>query len=285
MRHPAEMSEPQVTAFLTHLAVDRRVASSTQNQALAAVVFLYRHVLRQQLGWLDDLVRAKRPKILPVVCTRDEVSRILENLRNTDWIMGMLMYGGGLRSQECLRLRVKDMEFESRAIVIRDAKGMKDRLTVLPRCTVQLLQEHLRCVRRQHEVAMRGGFGGVYLPNALARKYPHADRQWCWQYVFPASRPTADPRSGIRRRHHVHKSIIQNAMTRAVWEAGIDKPAGCHALRHSFATHLLEDGADIRTVQELLGHKDVRTTQIYTHVLNRGPGAVRSPADRLSARE
>ena len=268
-----------MSAFLTDLAVRRHVSASTQNQALSALVFLYRHVLAIDLDWLDDLVRAKRPQRLPVVLTREQVAAVLEQLAGVRWLMGSLLYGAGLRLLECLRLRVKDLEFESCQIIVREGKGQKDRATMLPAVVVEPLQRHLVAVREAHQHALARGWAGVEMPYALARKYPGADKQWPWQYVFPAPRPSVDPRSGARRRHHLHESVLQRAVKAAVRRAGIAKHVGCHTFRHCFATHLLEDGYDIRTVQELLGHKDVRTTMIYTHVLNRGALAVRSPLD------
>ena len=279
-RHPAEMGAPEVTAFLTHLAVEGHVAASTQNQALSALLLLYREVLDQEFGWLNSVVRAKKPKRLPVVFTPEEAMAVIEQLQGTRWLMALLLYGGGLRLNECLRLRVKDLDFERLQLVVREGKGDKDRITVLPESAVQPLQQHLVHVRAEHERAMQEGYGGVELPYALARKYPLADREWGWQYVFPSAQPSIDPRSGVRRRHHLDPSYLQKTVAAAIRKAGIDKHAGCHTFRHSFATHLLADGTDIRTVQELLGHQDVRTTQIYTHVLKYNGFAVQSPVDR-----
>ena len=278
LRHPSEMGAPEVEAFLTHLAVKENVAASTQNQALSALLFLYREVLYQDMGPVDAL-RAKRPKRLPTVLTKDETLRLIGCLSGTHQLMAKLIYGSGLRLMECLRLRVKDLEFERRAIIVRDGKGAEDRVTVLPDSLIPLLQEHLQRVKAQHERDLTQGYGAVYLPDALARKYPNADKQWDWQYVFPANRLSQDPRSGVTRRHHLHESSLQKAIKEAARLAGIAKPVGPHTLRHCFATHLLEGGYDIRTVQELLGHKDVKTTMIYTHVLQRGGLAVRSPLD------
>lgn len=278
--HPLQMGAPEVSAFLTHLAVDGHVAASTQNQALSALLFLYREVLQQDFGWLNDVVRAKKPKRLPVVFTPNEAMAIIEQLQGVRWLMGLLLYGGGLRLSECLRLRVKDLDFERLQVTVREGKGDKDRITLLPEAVVEPLQEHLRHVRQEHERALREGYGGVELPYALARKYPHADREWGWQYVYPAAQPSIDPRSGARRRHHLHPSYLQKAVGTAIRKLGIQKHGGCHTFRHSFATHLLADGTDIRTVQELLGHQDVRTTQIYTHVLRQNGFAVKSPVDR-----
>jgi integron integrase len=280
-RHPAEMGAAEVTRFLTSLAVDRSVAASTQNQALSALLFLYRQVLGQNLPWLDDLVRAKRRPYLPVVLTRDEVRAILDRLDGVPRLMGMLMYGAGLRVLECARLRVKDVGFSANQVLVRGGKGEKDRMTVLPAAIKRDLELHLARVRAQHQVDLGNGAGWVELPYALARKYPRAGREWAWQWVFPATRLYIDCGTGQRRRHHLHESVLQRAVRDAARLAGLPKHATCHTFRHSFATHLLEDGHDIRTVQELLGHHDVSTTMIYTHVLNRGPGAVRSPADRM----
>ena len=280
-RHPAEMGASEVTKFLTSLAVDGNVAASTQNQALSALLFLYRHVLDQDLPWLDGVVRAKRPARLPVVLTREEVRAVIHALRGPPRLMAVLLYGAGLRLLECARLRVKDVDFATNQVVIRGGKGEKDRVTMLPAAVRDDLARHLEAVREQHQVDVRQGAGWVELPGALARKYPHAGREWGWQWVFPATRFYVDRATGQRRRHHLHESVLQRAVKHAVRRAGIPKPATTHTFRHSFATHLLEDGHDIRTVQELLGHRDVSTTMIYTHVLNRGPAGVRSPADRL----
>jgi len=280
MRHPLEMGATEAGDFLTHLAVVGRVSASTQNQALSALLFLYREVLERDFGWLEDVVRANKPKRLPAVFTPEEAVAIINELAGVRWLMGMQLYGGGLRLMECLRLRVKDVDFERLQITVRDGKGEKDRATLLPQTIVEPLKKHLGQMRDAHERAMREGYGGVELPYALARKYPHAEREWGWQYVYPADRPSIDPRSGARRRHHLDPSYLQKAVRAAICKLEIKKQAGCHTFRHSFATHLLADGVDIRTVQELLGHKDVRTTQIYTHVLKLNGFAVRSPADR-----
>lgn len=276
-RHPRELGEAEVSAFLTWLAVRRNVAPSTQNQALNALVFMYRHVMGRPLGDILDAVRAKRPERLPVVLTRAEVRRLFQALDGPHWLPACLLYGSGLRLMECLRLRVKDLDFEHRSITVRGGKGGKDRVVVLPDPCIAPLQRHLEAVRNLHEKDLHDGFGAVWLPHALARKYPRAATSWAWQYVFPASRRSVDPRSGVTRRHHLDESCVQKAVKLAVRRARIMKPASCHTLRHSFATHLLERGMDIRTVQEQLGHKDVRTTQIYTHVLQRGGNAVLSP--------
>jgi len=281
-RHPNDMGAPEISRYLTHLAVQGGVSASTQNQALNALNFLYREVLGREMGTLQDVTPAKRPRRLPVVLTRQEVAALLRHLRGDNWLMAALMYGAGLRLLECLRLRVKDVDFAKGAILVREGKGNKDRVTILPDRLIDHLQRHLAKVRSLHQRDLDDGFGRVYLPNALARKYPNADREWGWQYIFPANQRSVDPRSGIERRHHYHESTIQKAMKDAVRRAALTKPASCHSLRHSFATHLLENGYDIRTVQELLGHADIRTTQIYTHVLNRGGNAVRSPLMDLS---
>ena len=279
-RHPRELGEADVTRFLTHLAVDRKVSASTQNQALSALLFLYRDVMRKELSWLDDVVRARRPARLPVVLTRAEVTAILGRLEGVPWLMASLLYGAGLRLLECARLRVKDVDLERREIVVRDGKGGKDRVTLLPESLHDPLRAHLERMRRQHQSDLAGGTGSVELPTALERKYPRAPWEWGWQWVFPATRQYRDPATGHRRRHHLHETVLQRALKDAVRAAGLAKPASCHTLRHSFATHLLEDGYDIRTIQEILGHRDVSTTMIYTHVLNRGGRGVRSPLDR-----
>ncbi|MGH7301996.1 MAG: integron integrase [Candidatus Rokuibacteriota bacterium] len=280
-RHPAEMGASEVTQFLTALAVERKVAASTQNQALGALLFLYREVLQQNLPWLDDLVRARRPQHVPVVMTREEVRAVLQHLDGIPRLLALLFYGAGLRLLEGARLRVQDVDFAANLIVVRDGKGAKDRVTMLPAAVKADLTRHLEGVRRRHEGDLQAGAGWVELPHALGRKYPNAGRQWGWQWVFPATRLYFHRETRQRRRHHLHESVPQRAVKEAVRRAGIAKHAKCHTFRHSFATHLLEDGYDIRTVQELLGHRDVATTMIYTHVLNRGPAGVRSPADRM----
>ncbi len=279
-RHPREMGRVEVERFLTMLAVEGQVAAGTQNQALAALLFLYREVLGQELPWLDDVVRAKRPQRVPVVLTRDEVHRLLGRLEGRNWLMAGLLYGAGMRLMECLRLRVKDVDFDRHEIIVRQGEGGKDRHVPLPRKLSGPLRDQMAATRLLHTADLAAGFGSVHLPHALARKYPHAPREWAWQYVFVATHRAIDPRTGVERRHHLDATVLQRAIKSARRRAGIDKPASCHTLRHSFATHLLEDGHDIRTVQELLGHKDVKTTQIYTHVLNRGGSAVISPLDR-----
>lgn len=280
-RHPAEMGAPEITGFLTSLAVDRRVAASTQNQALSALLFLYGEVLDLEVPWLDDLVRARRPQRLPVVLTRDEVRAVLQRVEGVPRLMASLLYGAGLRLLECCRLRVQDVDFTTNQIVVRAGKGDKDRVTMLPAAVKADVARHLALVQAQHQRDLQQGAGWVELPDALARKYPNAGRDWVWQWVFPATRLYVDRETGQRRRHHLHESVLQRAVKESVVAAGLTKRASPHTLRHSFATHLLEDGHDIRTVQELLGHRDVSTTMIYTHVLNRGPAAVRSPFDRI----
>jgi len=280
-RHPKDMGEKEIEEFLTDLAVSKNVAASTQNQAFNALLFLYREVLGMNFGALENVSRAKKPRKLPVVFTREEIRAILDQLESDKWLMGQLLYGSGLRVMECVRLRVKDVDFSYKQITVRDGKGGKDRVTMLPEIVIPAMEKHLRKVRAIHQRDLKAGFGTVYLPHALARKYPNADRSWAWQFIFPASKRGIDPRSRVERRHHIHESVIQRAVKQAIRSAGIPKTGNCHALRHSFATHLLEAGYDIRTVQELLGHKDVSTTMIYTHVLNRGGRGVQSPGDML----
>ena len=278
-RHPRGMGAQELTAFLSDLAIQRNVAASTQNQALNAILFLYRDVLQITLPWLNDVQRAKKPQRLPLVLTRRETSVLLAHLEGTAWLMAAIIYGGGLRLLECLRLRVKDVDFHYKQILIRDAKGQKDRVTVLAGNVIDPLRSHLARVRVLHGRDLQEGYGRVYLPHALSRKYPNADRDWGWQYVFPSKRRSCDPRSGIERRYHAPEDALQRAVRQAVQKAQIAKLASVHTLRHSFATHLLESGYDIRTIQELLGHADVKTTMIYTHVLNRGGRTVISPLD------
>jgi len=279
-RHPGELGAAEVEVFLTDLAVARNVAASTQNQATSALLFLYKDVLGIDLPWLERVERAKAPARLPVVLTRDEVIRVLAELHGVHALIGRLLYGTGMRVMEAMRLRVKDVDFARREILIRDGKGMKDRATVLPGTIVAQMRDQLDLARELYKTDLALGFGAVWLPYALARKFPNAAREWSWQYVFPAEDLSRDPRSGLVRRHHLSDQAFQRAMRQAVRDAGIAKPATPHTLRHSFATHLLESGYDIRTVQELLGHTDVSTTMIYTHVLNRGGRAVVSPLDR-----
>ncbi len=280
-RHPADMGAAEITQFLSALAVQRNVAASTQNQALSALLFLYRNVLEQELPWLEDVVRARKPERLPVVLTRDEVRAVIRELDGPARLLALLLYGAGLRVLEAARLRVKDVDFARNELVVRGGKGDRDRVTMLPGAVKSDLAKHLEVVRAQHEADLRQGAGWVELPWALARKYPNAGRAWGWQWVFPATRMYLHQDTGQRRRHHLHESVLQRAVKVAMRQAGLAKHASCHTFRHSFATHLLEDGHDIRTVQELLGHRDVSTTMIYTHVLNRGPAAVQSPADRM----
>jgi integron integrase len=280
-QHPRDMGAAEVEQFLTHLAVNGRVSASTQNQARCALLFLYKEVLAMELPWLDNVEQAKTPKRLPVVLNRDEIQAILSRLTGTHWLIASLLYGTGMRIMECLRLRVQDVEFKRREFLIRDGKGFKDRVTMLPVSLMVPLQAHLVKVRELHESDLAQGFGAVYMPYALERKYPNAAKEWIWQYVFPAAKLSTDPRSKVVRRHHIQEQAIQRAVKQAVRDAGLTKPATPHTFRHSFATHLLEGGYDIRTVQELLGHADVSTTMIYTHVLNKGGKGVLSPLDQL----
>jgi integron integrase len=280
-RHPDALGVPEVVAYLAHLAGAGHVSASTQNQAFSAILFLYRDVLGRELAGLEETPRARTPERLPLVLAREEVQAVLRRLRGTPWLMCSLMYGSGLRLLECCRLRVKEVDFHRGELTVRDGKGRKDRVTVLPDRLVPLLKQHLERVERQHRRDLEGEAGYVALPDALARKYPSAPREWAWQWVFPARRIYQDPETGERRRHHLHESVLQRLFAEAVRAAGLAKPATCHTLRHSFATHLLEAGYDIRTIQELLGHSDVSTTMIYTHVLNRGGRGVRSPLDLI----
>lgn len=279
LRHPADMAEPEITAFLTHLATQDTVSASTQTQALSALLFLYRHVLRRPVGDLGDLPRAVVPRRLPVVLTREEARAVLDLLHGDRRLVASLLYGSGLRLMECLNLRVLDLELERGQLTVRDGKGGKDRVTMLPAILVPALRAHLADARAVHRADLADGWGRVVLPGSLARKYPNASAEWRWQWVFPQQRRWTDRATGRQGRHHIHETLVQRAVREAVIAAGIDKHATCHTLRHSFATHLLEAGYDIRTIQELLGHKDVRTTMIYTHVLNRGGYGVRSPLD------
>ncbi len=277
--HPKDMTVKDIEAFLTHLAVDQNIAASTQNQALSAILFLYDHVLERPIEQPIRPVMAKKPQRLPVVLTRAEVQRVLAQLTGVPLLIVQILYGSGLRLNECLRLRVKDIDFAQNQIIVRDGKGAKDRVTILPKAIQPTLREHLRQVRILHQKDLEAGYGAVYLPDALARKYPNAPYEWPWQWAFPAARTATDPRSGVRRRHHLDPSVVQKAVRQAAKRADISKRVTPHVFRHSFATHLLEAGYDIRTVQELLGHKDVRATMIYTHVMNAGPLAVHSPLD------
>jgi integron integrase len=278
-RHPSSMGAEQVNAFLSHLAIDGHVSAATQGQALAALLFLYRHVLNDPLPWIDEIVRATRPQRVPVVLTPEEVRLVLEKMQGVPRLIALLLYGGGLRLLECLQLRVKDLNFARHEVMVRDPKWKHDRVTILPRAADVELREHLLKVKELHERDLGKGFGQVMLPTALARKLPNAPSEWAWQWVFPATSRYVDEEAGTERRHHLHESVIQRAIKEAVTAAGLPKRATCHTLRHSFATHLLERGQDIRTVQELLGHRDVTTTMIYTHVLRIGAKGVRSPLD------
>jgi integron integrase len=279
-RHPDQMGGVEVGAFLSNLAIDGKVSASTQNQALAALLFLYQQVLGRELEWLGDLVHAKRPQQVPVVLGRQEVRDLLARLEGPVWLVCSLLYGAGLRLLEALRLRVKDIDLDRREIIVRRGKGGKDRRTVLPSVSVEPLRAQLAAVKKMHDADLVAGAGAVALPDALDRKYPNASREWSWQWVFPATRQYTDRDTGEKRRHHLHETVIQRAVRKAAIATGITKPVSPHALRHSFAIHQLEDGYDIRTIQELLGHRDVSTTMIYTHVLNRGGLGVRSPLDR-----
>ena len=280
-RHPRDLKADAVREFLTHLAVAGNVAASTQNQALAAILFLYKEVLELELPWIDGIERAKRPKRLPVVLTRTQTERLFAQMEGTQALMARLLYGTGMRLMECIRLRVKDVNFERCEIVVRSGKGDKDRVTMLPESLVSPLKEHLSRVRRLYETDRDAGRAGVYLPDALERKYPDAGKEWGWFWIFPAKRVSTDPRADVERRHHAQEQALQRAIKKAMRDADIAQSASTHTLRHSFATHLLQSGYDIRTVQELLGHSDVSTTMIYTHVLNKGGRAVVSPLDQV----
>lgn len=278
-RHPRDMAEKEIRQFLNYLADNQKVAASTQNQALSAILFLYKEVLRREIAWIDNITWAKKPKKLPVVFTRQEANCVLSHMQGKYKLVASLMYGSGLRLLESLRLRVKDIDFDYLQLTIREGKGQKDRRTLLPVALVPPLREHLQVRKTMHEQDLRNGRGTVRLPGALQRKYPNACNEWGWQFVFPASSHYFDPDDKVHRRHHLHESAVQRAVRDAIRKTGITKQASCHTFRHSFATHLLESGYDIRTVQELLGHEDVRTTMVYTHVLNRGGMGVRSPLD------
>lgn len=273
------MGEEEIGQFITYLAKNENVSASTQNQALYAIIFLYNNVLKKELNNNITIYWSKRPKKLPVVFTKSEAIEVLNNLKGCHWLVGMLLYGSGLRLTESLELRVKDIDFGYKQIVVRDSKGEKDRITMLPQRIIEPLKKHLCKVKDIHEEDLKNGYGNVYLPYAIEKKYPNAKYEWGWQYVFPATKISTDPRSGIQRRHHLYDTVIQKAVKQAIKNAGIVKQASCHTFRHSFATHLLESGYDIRTIQELLGHKNVETTMIYTHVINQGCKGVRSPAD------
>lgn len=277
-RHPQEMGEKEIAEYLTYLATERKVSASTQNQALNALIFLYKHVLNKSIGMIDGVVRAKKPKNLPEVFTKEEAKAVLSQLTGQNWLMANLLYGAGLRLMECHRLRVKDIDFGFRQILIRDGKGQKDRITMLPQLLIPHLETQLKVVKGIHAVDLTDGFCAS-MPEALARKYPNAPHEWGWQYLFPGTNRAEDPRSKRFFRHHVHECMLQKAVKQAIRTAGIHKLAGCHTFRHSFATHLLQSGYDIRTVQELLGHASVKTTMIYTHVLNKGGRGVTSPLD------
>jgi integron integrase len=278
-RHPETMGESEISEFLTHLAVAKQVSASTQNQALSAILFLYKHVLDRELDRLSDITRAKRPKRLPVVLSQGEVRSLLSVLSGVNGLLARLIYGTGMRKMECLRLRVKDVDFSYRQICVRSGKGDKDRVTLLPECLVDELTTQLDAASTLHQKDLEAGYGEVSLPYALSRKYPNAGREWIWQFVFPATRRSVDPYSGLIRRHHWFQTNVQRAIKQAAHTLKLGKPVSVHTLRHSFATHLLENGYDIRTVQDLLGHKDVSTTMIYTHVLNKGGRGVCSPLD------
>lgn len=279
-RHPIEMGEKEINQFLTYLAVQKEVAASTQNQALCSIIFLYKEVLNKKINELE-IEWSKKPKRLPVVFTKEEIKNVLNNLRGTDWLIGSLLYGAGLRLIECLSLRVQDIEFTKNQIIVRNGKGEKDRVTMLPAIVKEALKVRLEDVKELHLKDLSKGYGSVNLPYALERKYSNASKEWGWQYIFPSDKLSKDPRSGILRRHHINESNIQKAVRAAIKKAGIIKNGGCHTLRHSFATHLLEGGTDIRSIQELLGHSSLETTMIYTHVINKGPFGVKSPADTL----
>src|SRR6266511_711242 len=279
-RHPKDMAELEIRQFISHLAVDAKISASTQTVALSALLFLYRDVLKMALPYIANIERAKPAKTLPVVFTRREVEAVLARLDGTQYLVACLLYGSGLRLMEAVRLRVKDLDFERNEIMVREGKGAKDRVTMLPDAAKEFLQAHLQRVRALHRADLQDGFGKVHLPFALVRKYPSAAKEWGWQYVFPAIKRSRDPRTGTERRHHLSQDHIQRAVKTAIRSAQLNRSGSCHTLRHSFATHLLEDGYDIRTVQDLLGLKDVRTTMIYTHVLNKGGRGVRSPLDQ-----
>lgn len=280
-RHPMEMGGDEIKQFITYLAVERNVAASTQNQALSALLFLYKHVLEKEIEIPSNLLRTRRPKRLPTVLTHQEALTVINAMHGKTRLMAKILYGSGLRLMECMRLRVQDIDFGNQQIIVRDGKGENDRLTILPASIVPQLKVHLSDVKALHEKDLSEGFGEVALPFALARKYPNAGKEWGWQYVFPASKNSIDPMTGVVRRHHLDESVLQRAVRKAALQVGMTKRVSPHTFRHSFATRLLENGYDIRTVQELLGHKDIKTTMIYTHVLNRGPKAVRSPLDEV----
>ncbi|MBK8946434.1 MAG: integron integrase [Ignavibacteriae bacterium] len=280
-RHPLEMGDKEIREFLTKLAVKDKVAASTQNQALCAIIFLYKEVLKKKVGELEEMVWSSKPKKLPVVFSKDEVRAVLKNLNGIDWIVSNILYGAGLRLIECLRLRVQDIDFSLNQIIVRNGKGDKDRITILPEIVKSALKERIKEIQIQHKEDLEKGYGKVYLPFALEKKYPNANTEIGWQYLFPADKLSEDPRSGVIRRHHLGESAIQKAVKTAMGKAGIKKSAGCHTFRHSFATHLLDRGIDIRTIQELLGHESLNTTMIYTHIINKGAFGIMSPVDTL----
>lgn len=280
-RHPKDMAGKEISEYLSHLAVKEKVSASTQNQALCSIVFLYKQVLGIDLENFQEIQWAKKPKRLPVVFSAGEAREVLSKLKDTSWIMAMLLYGAGLRLTECLQLRVKDIDFDYKQITVRSGKGEKDRVTLLPGKLIKPLKKQIEFVKKVHEFDLKNGYQSVYLPYALEKKYPHAGKELGWKFIFPASQISADPRSGILRRHYIHESVLQKAVKKAIRDAGITKHAGCHTLRHSFATRLLEKGYDIRMIQELMGHNDVKTTMIYTHVINKGGLGVTSPADDI----
>ena len=278
-RHPKDMGADEIQAFIAHLATQKQLAASTQNQALSAVIFLYRYVLKIDITLPSDIIRAQKSETLPIVLTHQEAMSVINKMTGVSQLMTKILYGSGLRLMECLRLRVKDIDFGNHQIIVRDGKGEKDRLTMLPDVLIPDLQTHLKTVADIHQQDLKAGYGEVYLPYALARKYPNAPKEWIWQYLFPAFARSVDPETKKIRRHHLDESVLQKAIRQTARIVGIDKPVSPHVFRHSFATHLLQNGYDIRTIQELLGHKDVKTTMIYTHVLQRGGFAVKSPLD------
>ena len=280
-KHPQEMGENEVNQFLSHLATKRNVSASTQNQALSAILFLYKNVLHKELGDFGDVIRAKISRKIPVVFTKEEVKNILTNLAGEKQLMAYLLYGSGLRLTECLRLRVKDVDFNNKQIIVRDGKGEKDRVTLLSEIIIPHLKKHLTKVRKIHKADTENGFGTTNLPYALERKYPNASKEWHWSYVFPSIKTVIDNKTGEVKRHHLNESVLQRSVKKAIKQAHVEKHGGCHTFRHSFATHLLENGYDIRTIQDLLGHKNLQTTMVYTHVMNKGPMGVKSPGDTL----
>lgn len=280
-KHPKEMGGVEISAYLTHLAVKENVSASTQNQALCAIVFLYKQIFHIDTGEFPEIVWAKKPKKIPIVFSAAEAKAVLEKIKGVHWLMAILLYGAGLRLSECIRLRVKDINFDYKQIIVNNGKGDKDRVTMLPEMIIEPLSEHLKYVKALFEQDMKDGNDSIYLPNAINKKFPFASKDFSWRYVFPAYKLSLDPRSEILRRHHIHKSVLQRVVKKAINESEINKVAGCHTFRHSFATHLLEAGYDIRTVQELLGHNNINTTMIYTHVMNKGGYGVKSPVDHF----